>query len=126
MGAAIKDFRDLVVWRRGHELVVQTYRATRSFPKEELFGLTSQMRRCSVSITSNIAEGFGRFSRPDKNRFYTIAQGSTTELQNQLIVAKDVGLLKEDQFATLFNKSVEVHKMLTALIRGPSPLTLAS
>ena len=84
-GGIIQKFTDLRVWKEGHKLVLNTYRLTTFFPKEELFGLVSQMRRSAVSITSNIAEGFSRKSYKEKIQFYYIALGSITELQNQLL-----------------------------------------
>src|SRR3989344_3330038 len=89
----IRSFLDLEAWKEGHSLVLNIYKITKGFPKDEVFGLSSQMRRCSVSITSNIAEGFSRNSYKEKVQFYLTALGSTTELQNQLIVAKDVGYI---------------------------------
>lgn len=113
----IKTFKDLDAWKEGHILVLGIYRETKSFPKEETFGLVSQMRRCAVSITSNIAEGFSRQSYKEKIQFYSIAQGSVTELQNQLIIAKDVGYLYQEKFNNLDNQSLIVHKILNGLIK---------
>ena len=96
--AKIRTFTDLKVWQEGHSLVLNIYEATEKFPKEETYSLIDQMRRASVSVTSNIAEGFGRQSYKDKLRFYYNAQGSLTELKNQLLVAKDVKYLKADDF----------------------------
>ena len=93
------------------------YLKTKSFPKDELFGLTNQMRRAAVSITSNIAEGFSRQSYKEKIQFYCISQGSNTELQNQLLVAKDVKYLTETDFNNITNQSVVVHKLLNGLIK---------
>ncbi len=114
----IRSFTDLNAWKSGHTLVVEIYEITKSFPKEELFGLTSQMRRCAVSITSNIAEGFSRRSYKEKIQFYSISHGSLTELQNQLLIAMDVGYLKNKTFDRLAKKSVEVHKILSGLIKS--------
>jgi len=99
------------------EYVHLIYKITRSFPREEIFGLVSQMRRCTVSITSNIAEGFSRRSYKEKVNFYLIARGSITELQNQLLIARDVGLMTPTQFQESANQSVIVHKLLNGLIR---------
>ncbi|KAA0205662.1 four helix bundle protein [Candidatus Uhrbacteria bacterium] len=112
----IKDFTDLHAWKRGHELVLLVYRFTKAFPTEERYGLTSQLRRAVVSITSNIAEGFGRSSWNEKAQFYSIAAGSLTEVQNQLIVARDVGHLPSDDFDLAFSLSKEVHKVVNALL----------
>lgn len=108
---------DLDAWKEGHALVLNIYQITKKFPKEELFGLISQMRRCAVSITSNIAEGFSRQSYKEKLQFYSIAQGSVTELQNQLLVSKDVGYLTKDEFHKISEQTVTVHKILNGLIR---------
>ncbi|OIO52609.1 four helix bundle protein [Candidatus Peregrinibacteria bacterium CG08_land_8_20_14_0_20_41_10] len=113
----ITSFTDLIVWQEGHRLVLMIYKITRSFPREEIFGLVSQMRRCTVSITSNIAEGFSRRSYKEKVNFYLIARGSITELQNQLLIARDVGLMTPTQFQESANQSVIVHKLLNGLIR---------
>ena len=115
--ARIKNFIDLDAWKEGHVLVLKIYETTGSFPREELFGLVSQMRRCSVSITSNIAEGFSRRSYKEKTQFYAIALGSVTELQNQLIIAKDVRLIAQGLFSEIFAQSVKVHKIIGGLIK---------
>ena len=111
-------FSDLDVWQHGHRLVVAIYKFTQSWPKEEQFGLTSQVRRAAVSITSNIAEGFSRATKSDKRHFYTMSHGSLTELQNQLLVARDVGYVNSADFDKLAEQSVTVHKLLTALIKS--------
>lgn len=99
-------------------MVLLVYSFTKSFPKEEIFGLTSQMRRCVVSITSNIAEGFSRQSFKEKVQFYYIAQGSVTELQNQLLIVRDIGLLSNENFQNVANQSVKVHKIINGLIKS--------
>lgn len=114
----IKNFFDLDAWKESHALVISIYKATRLFPKEELFGLVSQMRRCAVSITSNIAEGFSRQSFKEKIQFYYMSLGSVTELQNQLLIAKDVGYLHSEEFEKFYTQSVKVHKIINGLIRG--------
>lgn len=113
----IQSFTDLVAWQEGHKLVVIIYKATEAFPKSEIFGLTNQMRRCVISITSNIAEGFGRQSYKEKVQFYSIAKGSNLELQNQLLAARDIGFLKQETFQLLADQSVIVGKLLTGLIQ---------
>ena len=113
----IKSFTDLNAWKVGHELVIEIYRITKGFPKEELFGLTNQIRRASVSITSNISEGFSRNSYKEKLRFYCIALGSMTEVQNQLIIARDIGYLTNDDFNRLADMTVIVSKLLNGLIK---------
>jgi four helix bundle protein len=113
----IKTFRDLNVWKEGHNLVLLIYKLTEKFPREEMFGLINQMRRCAVSITSNIAEGFSRQSYKEKINFYFIAQGSVTELQNQLIVSKDIKYISEKEFEVSFQQSIKVHKICNGLIK---------
>ena len=115
--AKIIDFTDLEAWKEGHKLVVDVYSVTKEFPKSEVFGLTNQMRRCVVSITSNIAEGFSRHSYKEKLQFFRISAGSVTELQNQLIIAKDINLIGEKTFASLYQQSIKVLKILNGLIR---------
>ena len=109
---------DLNAWKEGHKLVLNIYKITKEFPREETFGLISQMRRCAVSITSNIAEGFSRQSYKEKSQFYSISQGSVTELQNQLLIAKDVGYITEDEFKKNAEQSVTVHKIINGLIKS--------
>src|SRR3989338_6098100 len=89
----IAKFTDLIAWQEGHKLVLLIYQITKDFPKDELYGLISQMRRAAVSITSNLAEGFSRRSSKDKNNFYTMSLTSLIELQNQLLISKDVSYL---------------------------------
>ncbi len=113
----IKSFTDLDSWKEGHKLVLMIYRITRSFPKEELFALMSQVRRAVVSITSNIAEGFSRQTYKDKIQFYAIALGSVTELQNQILIAKDVGYTSEQEFQEAANQSIVVNKLINGMIR---------
>ncbi len=112
----IKNFTDLIVWQKAHKLVLEVYKQTKKFPKDELFGLTSQVRRASVSITSNIAEGFGRFSEKEKLHFYSFAYGSLLEVQNQTMIAKDLGYIRETELSEILSSSVEVAKMLQSLI----------
>ena len=113
----IKFFTDLNSWKKGHELVLEIYEITKKFPKEEQFGLVSQIRRAVVSITSNIAEGFSRSSYADKSRFYSMALGSLTEVQNQLMIAKDLRYINKEEFDVLIKKSVVIHKLLNGLIK---------
>lgn len=113
----IKSFTDLNAWREAHNLVIMIYKITKSFPKEEQFGLVSQLRRAAVSITSNIAEGFSRSSYKEKLQFYSMALGSLTEVQNQLLVAKDIGYLSKSQFNFLAEQSVVASKLLNGLIK---------
>ena len=117
MGERIKSFTDLVAWKEGHKLVLMIYEKTQMFPKEEKYGLIDQMRRAAVSITSNISEGFSRQSLKEKIQFYSIAQGSNTELQNQLLIAKDIGYLKQDPFSKIATQTTKVSKLLNGLIK---------
>ncbi len=114
----IRSFTDLDAWKEGHKLVLTIYDETKSFPKEEVFGLTSQIRRAAVSITSNIAEGFSRKSYKEKLQFYSMSLGSVTEVQNQLLIAKDVGYLSTNQFDKAAQQSVKVHKIINGLIKS--------
>lgn len=113
----IQTFTDLNTWKEAHKLVLVIYEETKNFPREEIFGLVSQMRRCAVSITSNIAEGFSRQSYKEKIQFYSIAQGSLTELQSQLLVAKDVGFISVEKYQEIENQLIICHKLLNALIK---------
>ncbi len=112
----IKTFTDLKTWQETHKLVLIIYKITKDFPKEELFGLVSQIRRAAVSITSNIAEGFSRQSYKEKLQFYYIAISSLTELQNQLLIARDVGYLKKDDFDQIVEQIITAHKLLNGFI----------
>jgi len=113
----IKSFKDLDVWKESHKLVLMIYKITKSFPKDELFGLVSQIRRSAVSITSNIAEGFSRSSYKEKAQFYSISLGSLTELENQLLVAKDIGYIAGNNFNSISDQMISVHRLLNAFIK---------
>ena len=113
----IESFTDLNAWQEGHKLVMGIYNTTKVFPKEEMFGLTSQLGRAAVSITSNIAEGFSRNSFKEKMRFYYIALGSTTEVQNQLLIARDMGYITRDRFRELADMCIIVSKLNNGLIK---------
>ena len=117
-GDKIRTFSDLNAWKIGHEIVIEIYKITKIFPKDEMFALTSQMRRCAVSITSNIAEGFSRQSYKEKLQFYSMSQGSVTELQNQVLIAKDVGYLDTVTYSMMQEKLVTLHKILNGLIKS--------
>ncbi len=112
----MQDFRKLRVWLKGHELALATYRATSQFPKEELYGLTSQIRRSCVSIPANIAEGCGRDGNSDLARFLQIAMGSASELEYHFILAMDLGYLPENDYQSLSTGVSEVKQMLAVLI----------
>lgn len=113
-----RSFTDLIAWQEGHKLVLAIYAKTKDFPKEEIFGLVNQLRRAAVSITSNTAEGFNRKTEKDKLHFYTMAIGSVGEVQNQLLIARDVQYLKQENFSKLAEQSVTVHKLLTGLMKS--------
>lgn len=114
----IKSFTALIAWKEAHKLVIEIYNMTKKLPKEEQFGLTNQIRRAVVSVSSNIAEGFSRRTRDEKNRFYFMAQGSLTEVQNQLLVAKDVGYINQNIFKKVADQTVIVNKLINGLIKS--------
>ncbi|MDQ1283984.1 MAG: hypothetical protein QG620_332 [Patescibacteria group bacterium] len=111
----IKSFTDLYAWQEGHKLVLMIYKISKNFPREEMFGLVSQMRRAAVSITSNIAEGFSRATVRDKCQFYSMSHGSLTEIQNQLVIARDLGYLSKEEFDKVASQTITVHKLITGL-----------
>ena len=108
----IKSYKDLIVWQKSIELVKEVFNLTRQFPKEETYGIVSQMRRAAVSIPSNIAEGSGRRFTKEWQQFYSIAFGSTLELETQLIISKDLKLASPDLFQKSFGLIEEVSKMI--------------
>ena len=112
--SAIRNFRDLTVWQKAHQFALAIYQLTRAFPNEEKFGLTSQMRRAAVSTAANIAEGFVRFGKQDKLRFYNIAQGSLEEAKYYLILAKDLGYT--ESIAEEGKLAGDVGRLLNALM----------
>jgi four helix bundle protein len=112
----IKSFNNLLVWQKAHQLVILIYQETKLFPKDEQFGLTNQMRRSAVSITSNIAEGFYYQSIKTKIKFYVIARASLGELKNQILISRDIKYLNSDKFNLINQKIIEVHKLLNCLI----------
>jgi len=112
----IKSFRDLDAWKVAHDLVIRIYKVTKQYPKEEMFGLTSQMRRSAVSITSNIAEGFSRQSPKEKAQFFSISGGSLTELYDQLIISKDVGFITAEDYNDLEHLLIRSQMILNKLI----------
>ncbi len=118
MGEKIRSFSDLKAWQEGHQLVLMTYKITDDFPTKENFNLTLQMRRCAVSITSNIAEGFSRKSNKEKDRFYYVTLGSITELQNQLLIAKDLHYLDYEKFKQISEQIVRIQKLVNGLIKS--------
>jgi len=122
----VKDFKELRVWSKAHELTVSVYVMTRTFPKDEIYGLTSQVRRSAASIGANIAGGCGRRSDGELCRFLQIARGSASETEYHLLLAKDLGLLSESDFRKAEHKVLEVQRMLTALVQKVQPVRRAS
>ena len=115
MNSKINSHKDLEIWKKSIDLVVKTYKLTSSFPEHEKFGLVNQMRRASVSVSSNIAEGSGRISDKEFNRFLEISLGSSFELETQLIIAHELEFLPDDDFTNLSEKVQEEQKMITGL-----------
>ncbi|QQR82231.1 four helix bundle protein [Candidatus Campbellbacteria bacterium] len=116
----IKDFTDLRVWQSAHQLAILLYKTRAPFPKEEVFGLAGQLRRAGVSVSSNITEGFGRNFSKEKVLFYHIAQSSLREVYSQVLLAKDIGYVPEQNTQLIFEQIVSIGKMLTALIKTVS------
>ncbi len=118
----MEDFKNLKVWHKAHRLTLAIYDCTRSFPRDEIYGLTSQIRRASASIGANIAEGCGRRSDPEMRRFIQIARGSASELEYHLMLARDLRFLIQEDFAELQAQIFEVQRMLASFaqtLRGP-------
>lgn len=121
MAETIRSYRDLIVWQAGIELATACYEATRAFPRDELYGMTSQIRRSAASIPANIAEGHGRDSTGQFIQFLRVAQGSLKELETHLVVSQRVNLIDNAQAAHLFATCDEVGRMLRSLIRTLEP-----
>ncbi|MDA8241074.1 MAG: four helix bundle protein [Nitrospiraceae bacterium] len=113
----MRDFRELKVWQKSHALTRAVYKATTVFPKEEIYGLTSQLRRASVSIPANVAEGCCRKGKDDFARFLQIAAGSASELEYLLLLSYEIELLKEAQYELLSSQVTEVKRMLTSFMQ---------
>ena len=113
----MKDFRDLKVWRKAHDLALDCYTLTANFPKNEIFGIVSQIRRAGSSIGANIAEGCGRGGNGEFQRFLQIAMGSASELENHLLLARDLHFLEHESHSQIELRVIEVKKMLAGLIR---------
>jgi len=114
----LKNFKDLKVWQKSYELSLKIYRLTKHFPSEEKYGLTSQIRRAAVSVTSNIAEGYGRKTKPEYIQFLYIAYGSNCELETQMLLSGDLGYIKSEEIKQLQEDISEVERMLKALIKS--------
>ena len=112
----MQNFKSLKVWQKSHELTLAVYKATTNFPKDELYGLTSQIRRASASIPANIAEGCGRTGKAELARFLQVAMGSASELEYHLLLAHDLGLLGNGEYKLLENQAVELKRMLSSFI----------
>ena len=113
----MKDFRKLEIWQKSYQLSLDVYKATKTFPKDEMFGLTSQMRRAAVSIPSNIAEGCGRDGDAELARFLSIAMGSASELECQLQMSHDLDMLVDDQYEAINTKLLELKRQLNAFLQ---------
>ena len=113
----MKDFRDLRVWSKSHQLTLQIYAVTANFPKYELYGPTSQIRRSSASIGANIAEGCGKRGNAEFQRYLQIASGSTSELEYHLLLSRDLGFLSPPEHILMTKQLIEMRKMLTALLQ---------
>jgi len=117
MQTTVKSFKDLKVWKSSYQLALAIYEITKNFPKEEIYGLVSQMRRSSVSVPSNIAEGYSRKGRPEYVRFLSIAYGSLSELETQILLSKDLKYIDEEKFNNLMQLKDETGGMLYKLMQ---------
>ena len=113
----VKTFEDLIIWQKSIVLTKKIYTITRKFPKEEIYGLSNQLRRASVSVSSNIAEGYGRITRNDYKRFLSFSFGSTFEIQTQLIICIEIGIINNEDFNESMMLSKEISAMLYAIIK---------
>lgn len=114
----IKDFRDLLVWQKVHNLSIKLYKISSNFPQSELYALSSQIRRAVVSVSSNIAEGFGRSSLKEKDQFLSIAHGSLYEVESQIELAKDLAYIDINVYKETLELILEAHKLLYGLQRA--------
>lgn len=114
----LKNFKDLKVWQKSYQLCLEIYKVTKRFPKEEIYGLTSQIRRSAVSIPSNIAEGYGRKTTPEYTRSLYIAYGSNCELETQILLSGDLDYLERKETSKVLGSIGEVERMLKALIKS--------
>jgi four helix bundle protein len=118
----VKDFKELKVWVKAHELTIAIYGITRTFPRSEMYGLTSQLQRSAASIGANIAEGCGRHSDGEFARFLQIARGSASETEYHLLLARDLSFLSDDNHRSAEKRLVEVQRMLTSLVQTVRPV----
>jgi four helix bundle protein len=114
----MRNYRDLQVWKKTHDITLELYRVSQRFPREEIYGITSQLRRAAVSIGANLAEGCGRRTSTELARFVRIALGSTSELDYHLLLSRDLGFIAADEFASASSALIEVRKMLTAFLNS--------
>ena len=112
----MRNYRDLDVWNKAHKLTLELYRTSRTFPKEEFYGLTSQLRRAAMSIGANLAEGCGRQTTPELARFVRISMGSASELDYHLLLAHDFEFLQPDVYRKLCHELTRIRKMLASLL----------
>ena len=117
----MRDFRKLQVWERAHQLTLAIYKATSTFPKEELYGLTSQIRRAAASVPANIAEGYSRGGDGELGRFLRIAVGSAGEVEYHLLLAHDLGFMDDPTHQRLEREALEVKRMLIAFVQKVAP-----
>jgi four helix bundle protein len=114
----MRNYRDLQVWKKAHELTLELYRISRQFPREEIYGITGQLRRAAVSIGANLAEGCGRRTSTELARFVRIAMGSASELDYHLLLCRDLDFMSDDDFTSSAAKLTEVRKMLTSFLQS--------
>lgn len=114
----IENFTDLTAWQESHKLVLSIYKLVKKFPRTEIFGLTNQMQRAVISVTSNIAEGFPRRSRLEKIRFYSFSLASLAELHNQLIAARDLKYISKTEFDNLLTQVINARKLINGLVKS--------
>jgi len=113
----MRDFRELKVWEKAHSLTLACYQTTKALPRYEVFGLASQIQRCSASIPANIAEGCGRRGNAELHRYLQIACGSVSELEYHVLLAKDLGYISSDMYDSMQKQIIDLRRMLAALTR---------
>jgi len=116
--APVKTFRDIIAWQKAHKLTLAVYKISEDFPRKEEFCLTNQIRRCAISIPSNIAEGFKRRTKNDSCHFYNIAEGSLEELKYQLLLSRDLGYISEDKYAKILELAEETGRLICGWIKN--------